>query len=55
MVAVTAYGLSHPELGLVEADPIVHAYISEYGPVVGLLNASNFLSCLSGSMRTIYV
>ena len=36
---MTACGLSHPVLGLVEAEPLVRAYIVEYGLVVGLLIA----------------
>ena len=39
MVVVTAYGLLHPELGLVEAEPLVRAYMSEYGLVGALLIA----------------
>ena len=38
--SVTGYGLSHPELGLVEADPLVRAYMAEYGLVVTLLIAT---------------
>jgi hypothetical protein len=38
-VTLTVYGLLHPELGLVEADPLVRAFIVEYGLVVGLLIA----------------
>ena len=37
MVATTVYGLSHPELGLVETNPLVRAYMAEYGLVVALL------------------
>ena len=37
MTLATAYGLSHPELGLVEADPLVRAYMAEYGLAVALL------------------
>ena len=39
VVAVTAYGLSHPELGLVETNPLVRAYMAAYGLVVALLIA----------------
>lgn len=37
MLAVTAYALSHPELDLVETNPLVRAYMSEYGLVGALL------------------
>jgi len=39
MALVTAYVLSHPELGLVETNPLVRAYMSKYGLVVALLIA----------------
>ena len=39
MVIVTAYGLSHPELDLVETNPLVHAYTAAYGLVGALLIA----------------
>ena len=35
--SVTAYVLSHPELGLKETDPITHAHISNYGVLGGLI------------------
>ena len=34
---VTAYVLSHPELGLQERNPIVRDYVSRYGLALGLL------------------
>ena len=34
---VTAYVLSHPEIGLKEVNPVVIDFISEYGLAVGLL------------------
>ena len=41
---VTAYVLSHPELGLKETNPIVRDYVSQYGLELGLLlvNLYNF-------------
>lgn len=41
---VTAYVLSHPELGLKETNPIVRDYVSKYGLALGLLlvNLYNF-------------
>jgi len=41
---VTAYVLSHPELGLKETNPLVHNYVSKYGLELGLLlvNLYNF-------------
>ena len=39
MVATTAYALSHPELDLVETNPLVHAYTAAYGLVGALLIA----------------
>ena len=41
---VTAYVLSHPELGLKETNPIVRDYVSKYGLELGLLlvNLYNF-------------
>jgi hypothetical protein len=41
---VTAYVLSHPELGLEERNPIVRDYVSQYGLELGLLlvNLHNF-------------
>ena len=41
---VTAYVLSHPELGLEETNPIVRDYVSKYGLELGLLlvNLYNF-------------
>ena len=41
---VTAYVLSHPELGLKETNPIVRDYVSKYGVALGLLlvNLHNF-------------
>jgi hypothetical protein len=35
--SVTAYVLSHPELGLKERNPIVRDYVSTYGLELGLL------------------
>ena len=42
--SVTAYVLSHPELGLKETNPIVRDYVSKYGLELGLLlvNLYNF-------------
>ena len=42
--SVTAYVLSHPELGLKETNPIVRDYVSKYGLELGLLlvNLHNF-------------
>ena len=42
--SVTAYVLSHPELGLKERNPIVRDYVSQYGLELGLLlvNLYNF-------------
>ena len=42
--SVTAYVLSHPELGLKETNPIVRDYVSQYGLELGLLlvNLYNF-------------
>ena len=42
--SVTAYVLSHPELGLTERNPIVRDYVSKYGLELGLLlvNLYNF-------------
>jgi len=42
--SVTAYVLSHPELGLKETNPIVRDYVSKYGLALGLLlvNLYNF-------------
>ena len=42
--SVTAYVLSHPELGLKETNPIVRDYVSRYGLELGLLlvNLYNF-------------
>ena len=42
--SVTAYVLSHPELGLTETNPIVRDYVSQYGLELGLLlvNLYNF-------------
>jgi hypothetical protein len=39
MVVVTAYGLSHPELGLEETNPLIRAYMAAYGLVGALLIA----------------
>ena len=36
-VLVTAYVLSHPEIGLKERNPVVIGLVSEYGLLVGLL------------------
>lgn len=57
MVAVTAYALSHPELGLVETNPLVRAYMTAYGLVGALLiamlvNASVLI--FSGLFFTLY-
>jgi hypothetical protein len=57
VASVTAYGLSHPELGLVETNPLVRAYMSAYGLVVALLlatlvNASVLI--FSGLFFTLY-
>jgi len=42
--SVTAYVLSHPEIGLKERNPIVRDYVSKYGLELGLLlvNLYNF-------------
>ena len=46
--SVTAYVLSHPELGLKETDPITRAWISSYGLIGGLVlvNVYNFVMML---------
>ena len=57
MVAVTTYGLSHPELGLVETNPLVRAYMAEYGLVVALLIAmlvNSSVLIFSGLFFTLY-
>lgn len=57
MVATTAYALSHPELGLLETNPLVRAYMAEYGPVVALLIAilvNSSVLIFSGLFLTFY-
>ena len=54
---VTAYGLSHPELGLVETNPLVRAYMAEYGLVGALLIAmlvNSSVLIFSGLFFTLY-
>ena len=43
---VTAYIVSHPELGLAEGNPSIRAVISEYGLTVGLLLAILYNSAI---------
>jgi len=53
----TAYGLSHPKLGLVETNPLLRAYMSEYGLVGALLLAmlvNSSVLIFSGLFFTLY-
>jgi len=43
---VTAHIVSHPELGLAEGNPSIHAVMSEYGLTVGLLLAILYNSAI---------
>jgi len=57
MVATTAYVLSHPELGLVETNPLVRTYMSEYGLLGALLLAmlvNSSVLIFSGLFFTLY-
>ena len=57
MVAVTAYVLSHLELGLVETNPLVRASMAAYGLAVALLLAmlvNSSVLIFSGLFFTLY-
>jgi len=57
VVAATVYGLSYPELGLVETNPLVRAYMAEYGLVIALLIAifvNSSALIFSGLFLTLY-
>jgi len=58
MVVTTAYALSHPELGLEETNPLVRAYMAEYGLIVALLIAmlvNSSVLIFSGLFFTLYL
>ena len=44
--SVTAYVLSHPELGLKETDPIARAWIAHYGLLGGLVRVNVYNSAM---------
>ena len=53
--SVTAYVLSHPELGLKETDPITHARISNYGFIGGLVLVNLYNSAMILLPRPLFI